>query len=190
MKSILVGLAALIYSVSSAAADQYESAMRSYLENNIVQWVSDPVLVAAIKEQNKETSSFDQAHIDLLDAKWRSGRFADNEPLIDNVLSNDAAEYLRAQVENSDGAITEAFVMDAQGLNVAASAATSDYWQGDEAKFQQTYMIGANAIHFGDVELDDSTGSVQGQISMTIVDTKTGYIVGAITVGVDLNALL
>ena len=190
MKSLFFGFAALMVTMSSAAADQYESAMRSYLETNIVQWAAEPVLSAAIKRQNSETSAFDQARIDYLDAKWRSGRFSENDPLIDGVLSNEAADYLRAQVAQSNGAITEAFVMDAKGLNVAASAAASDYWQGDEAKFQKTYLVGANAVHFGDVELDDSTGAVQGQISITIVDTETGYILGAMTVGVDLNALL
>lgn len=190
MKLLVLGCAALLATATTAVADQYESAMRSYLESNIVQWASDPVLVAAIKKQNEETAEFDQARIDYLDAKWRSGRFADNEPLIEGVLSNEAADYLRAQVAQSNGAITEAFVMDAQGLNVAASAATSDYWQGDEAKFQKTYLVGANAVHFGDVELDESTGAVQGQVSLTIVDAETGYVLGAMTVGIDLNALL
>lgn len=190
MKTAFLSFAALVATASFAAADQYESAMRTYLENHIVEWASDPVLVAAIKKQNSETSAFDQARIDYLDAKWRSGRFAEEEPLIVGVLTNEAADYLRTQVTESNGAITEAFVMDAQGLNVAASVATSDYWQGDEAKFQKTYMVGANAVHFGDVELDDSTGAVQGQISLTIVDAETGNIVGAMTVGVDLKALL
>lgn len=190
MKNALMGIVALMAMASSAAADQYESAMREYLDSNIVRWAADPVLVAAIKKQNAETSSFDQARIDYLDAKWRSGRFAENDSLIEEVLSNEAADYLRTQVADSGGAITEAFVMDAKGLNVAASAATSDYWQGDEAKFQQTYMMGANAVHFGDVELDESTGAVQGQISMTIVDSESGNIVGAMTIGVNLSALL
>lgn len=190
MKNALIGAAALMAMASSAAADQYESAMREFLDSNVAQWAADPVLVAAIKKQNTETAAFDQARIDYLDAKWRSGRLAENEPLIEDVLSNEAADYLRSQVASSGGAITEAFVMDAQGLNVAASAATSDYWQGDEAKFQQTYLVGANAVHFGDVELDESTGAVQGQISMTIVDSESGDVVGAMTIGVNLNALL
>ncbi|MEO9827069.1 MAG: hypothetical protein ABJF50_21925 [Paracoccaceae bacterium] len=190
MKSVFFGFVALLTTVMPAVADQYESAMRDYLESKIVAWASEPVLIAAIKNQNKKTSGYDQAHIDYLDAKWRSGLFSDSEPLINDVLSNEAADYLRVQVEKSYGAITEVFVMDARGLNVAASAATSDYWQGDEAKFQQTYMVGANAVHFGDVELDESSGAVQGQISMTIIDAETGYVVGAMTVGVDLKALL
>lgn len=189
MKKTLIGVAALLFAASPAMANQYESAMQSFLESNISQWASDPVLVAAIKEQNTETKDYSEAEIAKLDAKWRSGLFADNEPLIEGVLTNAASDYLRDRVAQSGGAITEVFVMDAQGLNVAASDATSDYWQGDEAKFQQTYQVGADAVHFGDVELDESTGAVQAQISMTIVDSDTGYVVGAITVGVNLSAL-
>ena len=80
--------------------------------------------------------------------------------------------------------------MDALGLNVAASDTTSDYWQGDEAKFTETYGVGPDATHLGDIELDESSQSYQGQISMTIVDPATGSAIGAITVGVNADALL
>jgi hypothetical protein len=76
------------------------------------------------------------------------------------------------------------------GLNVAASAMTSDMWQGDEAKFTETYSIGAGAVHFSEVELDESTQRYQAQISLTIVDPASGEPIGAMTVGVDAEALL
>jgi hypothetical protein len=80
--------------------------------------------------------------------------------------------------------------MDQHGLNVAASAMTSDMWQGDEAKFTETYSMGAGAVHFSEVELDESTQRYQAQISVTIVDPATGEPIGAMTVGVDAEALL
>ena len=80
--------------------------------------------------------------------------------------------------------------MDARGLNVAASAATSDYWQGDEDKFQQTYEIGADSVHFSDIEFDESSQTYQGQISVVIVDPSTNTPIGAITIGVNAEALL
>ena len=106
------------------------------------------------------------------------------------MINTPAADFLRTQVDKSDGAITEAFIMDARGLNVAASMPTSDYWQGDEAKFQQTYMVGETAVHFGEVELDESTKQAQAQVSMTIVNNDTGVAIGALTVGINLNALM
>jgi hypothetical protein len=101
-----------------------------------------------------------------------------------------AADFLRGQVDASGGRITEVFIMDRHGLNVAASAMTSDMWQGDEAKFTETYSMGAGAVHFSEVELDESTQRYQAQISVTIVDPSSGEPIGAMTVGVDAEALL
>ena len=86
--------------------------------------------------------------------------------------------------------ITEVIVMDAKGLNVAASGATSDYWQGDEAKYQETYPKGPGAVHFGEVEFDESSQTYQAQISITVTDPDTGRPIGAMTVGVDAEVLL
>ena len=43
--------------------------------------------------------------------------------------------------------------MDAMGLNVAASDVTSDYWQGDEAKFKKTYAVGSGAIFIDELSV-------------------------------------
>ena len=80
--------------------------------------------------------------------------------------------------------------MDALGLNVAASAATSDYWQGDEAKWQETFGNGSGEIHISEVEFDDSTGSYQSQVSLPIRDPDTNELIGAITFGVNVQSLL
>lgn len=182
--------AATILACSAAAANEYEPAMQSYLQDNVVTWASDPVLVDAIRAQNARTSGYSQDQIIAMDQDWRAQVGSADAPLVNEVLSNPAAEFLRAQVSGSGGTITEVFVMDAHGLNVAASAATSDMWQGDEAKFQETYPNGPNATHFSDVEFDESTQSYQGQISMSVVDPASGEVIGAITIGVDAESLL
>ncbi len=87
------------------------------------------------------------------------------------------------------GAITEIFTMDLNGLNVAASDTTSDYWQGDEDKFSQTYLIGAGAVHISDVEFDESSQSYQAQVSITLVDPGTNAAIGAMTVGLNADEL-
>lgn len=190
MKHILLGLAITVGTIQPLYADDTKAAMQAFLTDNIISWASDPTLVAAIEAQNVETASYDQAKIDELDQIWRGFFGIDDAEVIANVIATPAADFLRTQVAASGGAITEAFIMDARGLNVAASVATSDYWQGDEAKFQQTYMVGSTAVHFGDVEIDDSTKQAQAQVSMTIVNDATGSAVGAITVGINLDALM
>ena len=181
----LVGLAA-----PPLHADELQIAMQRFVEENLGAWANDPMLVEAIRAQNAQTAGYSQAKIIEMDQLWRGYAGLTDAEIITNVTQNPAASFLREQVARADGAITEAFIMDAKGLNVAASNVTSDYWQGDEAKFTATFLVGAEAVHFGDVELDKSTNQVQGQISMTIVDPATGEPVGALTVGVNLTALM
>jgi hypothetical protein len=176
--------------LSPVWASDYEPSMRAYLESNIRSWAASPVLVDAINGQNARTSGYSQAEIDALDSAWRNEVGTAATPTLTPVLENAASDFLREQVKQSRGRITEVFVMDAQGLNVAASAATSDMWQGDEAKFQQTYPVGPDAAHFGDVEMDASTQTYQAQISLTIVDPATGAPIGAMTVAVDAESLM
>ncbi|NRB20363.1 MAG: hypothetical protein HRU33_23210 [Rhodobacteraceae bacterium] len=187
----LAVLAVMLPAVAtSVSANEYAPAMSAYLENEIRSWAHSPILVDAINAQNLLTSEYDQGMIDQLDLAWRAEIGAPSTPTITPVLDNAAAEFLRSQVVASGGRVTEVFIMDAHGLNVAASSMTSDMWQGDEAKHAQTYSVGPDAVHFGDVELDESTQSYQGQISLTITDPTTGQAIGAMTIGIDAESLI
>ena len=70
--------------------------------------------------------------------------------------------------------------MDMKGLNVGQSDVTSDYWQGDEAKWQKTYGVGPSAVLIDEVEFDDSSQTYQSQVSIAVV---------AVTVGVNVEML-
>ena len=190
MKHLLLTAALLAGMALPAQADEFAPAMQSYLDSDIRAWANAEPLVAAINAQNAQTAGYDQAMIDDLDTRWRAEVGSGDTPTITPVLSNAAADFLRQQVEAAGGRITEVFIMDARGLNVAASAVTSDYWQGDEAKFSETYGKGADAVHLGDIEFDESSDTYQGQISLTIVDPASGQAIGAMTVGVDAESLM
>lgn len=173
-----------------APADDFSPILSSYYEDHVAEWANDPVLIAAITAQNTARTGMSQAEIDALDSEWSSQLGAADAPAIEAVMTNEAATFLRDRVEASGGVITEAFTMDAHGLNVSSTAVTSDMWQGDEAKFTETYPNGPGAIHIGEVEFDESSQTYQGQISVTLVDPSTGMAVGALTVGVDAEALM
>jgi hypothetical protein len=172
-----------------AAAQEYEQAMRNYLESKIMSWANDPALIAAVRAQNARTASLSQSEVDTLDQAWRAEVGTSSTPTITPVLDNATADFLRKRVEEGEGTLTEAFVMDARGLNVAVSSVTSDYWQGDEDKYSMTYPKGPGAVHFSDVEFDESSQTYQAQISIPLVDTATNEVVGALTVGVNAEAL-
>lgn len=179
-------VAICLCAATAATAVEAPAAMHSYIESDLSVWVNDPSIVAAIKQQNKQTADLTEAEIIARDTRWRAEVGQSDSPTIDAVLNTPVSEFLVHRVHASGGLITEVFVMDHKGLNVAASAVTSDYWQGDEAKFLETYPKGAGAVFVDDVAYDESTQAYQGQVSFSIVDPDSGDVIGAITVG--LNA--
>ena len=187
-KRLLV--AAFVLCAPAAQAIEYQPAMQSFLDGQILPWAQDAVLVQAITAQNLAHAGLDAARIDAMDQTWRAEVGSGHTPTIDAVLMNAAADFLRARVAETGGRITEVFIMDNHGLNVAASDVTSDYWQGDEDKFQKTYDLGAGAVHFSEVEFDESSQTYQAQISITLTDPATGQPIGAMTVGIDAESLM
>ena len=145
--------------------------------------------VDAINAQNAKFAGLKQADIDALDQKWRAEVEAADKPMIDEALASPLSKFLVEQREKSGGVITELFVTDDKGLNVGQSDPTSDYWQGDEAKWQKSFQGGPGAIFVDDVEKDESTQQLQTQVSATIVDPKTGAAIGAVTVGINVDGL-
>jgi hypothetical protein len=176
------------FALPAMAIDATEGS-KSYLHDHIAKWAQDPVLIDAIKAQNAANASINQAAIDALDLQWRAEVGKKDSALINGVMNNPAAAFLASQVQEAGGVITEAFIMDNHGLNVAASNTTSDYWQGDEDKFTKTYPMGADAVHIGDVEFDDSSQSYQVQISIPMVDPADGQVIGAMTVALNAESL-
>ena len=172
-----------------ASANDFEPALRELAKQKIMKIVNDPAIVAAIQARNNDTGGMSEEAIIALDKKWRAEVGGSSTPTITPVLSGDIAEMLRSVRDESEGLFTEIFVMDMVGLNVAASDTTSDYWQGDEAKWQQTYGAGSGAIHISEVEMDESTQSYQSQISVAISDPATNKPIGAATFGVNVEFL-
>ena len=188
LKQSLITLTCVL-AAQSTIADEFTPALESYLQTNVVEWANDPVIIDALRTANAQTLSYNNDQILQLDQAWRAEVGQSSTPTITPILNNPAAEFLRNQVANSGGTISEAFIMDAVGLNAAASSVTSDMWQGDEAKFSATYGVGPGATHVGDVEFDESAQTYLGQDSMAVTDPATGELLGALTVGVNAEQL-
>ncbi len=188
-RPLLAGVLALSLTSLPAIANEFGPQLEELAKTKIAAIASTPEIVAAVRAQNTETSAFDGAKIDALDKQWRAEVGASSQPMISEKLGNPASKMLVSERENSAGLFTEIFVTDMKGLNVAQSDVTSDYWQGDEAKFTETFGKGAGAIHIGEIERDESTQTYQSQVSMTVVDPDSGSPIGAITVGVNVEML-
>ncbi len=172
---------------ANAMADAVNESLTRLARTEVQEWLNSAVVRDQVKAQNSKNGGMSEAEIIALDRQWRAETGASDQPLIRQVLATPLSSYLAEIKEKSGGKYTEIFVMDSVGLNVGQSDVTSDYWQGDEAKWQQTFQVGPDAIHIGDVEMDESTQQLQVQLSLPVVDN--GAVIGAVTIGVNVDAL-
>jgi hypothetical protein len=182
-KPLFVGLLVFATMAPPLCAHEYTSTLKQYAKGGMAKWVNNKILVQAIKMQNIDNADINEAQITKLDNQWMQEVSSNKGSLTESKLNNPAADYLRKVQTESNGQFAEIFVMDNKGLIVAMSNTTSDYYQGDEKKFTDSFVQGADAVEIGPIVGDESTGIKQVQVSMTISDE--GKPIGAITVGVN-----
>ncbi len=171
-------LAAIAFVFFGLSAD----AMQKRLEAEAAKlqaWTADKILVNATSAQNAQHLAM--AEIERRDKEWMAGGA---DALVKQTLSGPCADRLRQLT--SSGPYGETFVMDNQGALVCANVKTSDYWQGDEAKWQKSFDGGKGSVFIDRPRLDDSTKEHLAQISLPIRDAA-GHVIGAMTVGVKLD---
>ena len=158
----------------------------TYMDTRVSAWIEDDALLATVRAANEARAGLSDDDVLALDQRWRDG----DQSVIAPVMDGEASALLKALCDGSRGVVTELILMDALGLNVGQCGPSSDFWQGDEAKHQETYLEGPDAIFVDQIERDDSTGRDQLQASITVTDPETGEAIGALTVGLDAEFLL
>jgi hypothetical protein len=142
-------------------------------------WGSETPLVNAVNAQNAKRVP--AARIRETDERWIAGKAT---ALVREVTTGTCADKLRELVATSSS-YGESFVMDNQGAIVCATARTSDYWQGDEMKWQRAFNGGKGSVFIDRPKLDESAAKRLAQISVPVIDN--GRVIGALTVGVTIG---
>ena len=190
MRSYLYVVRGIVFALlcgiaTDAAAD--EQVVPGKLLDQIRSWSASPVVLLTLEASNKRHTGLTEESILTLDKQWRAERKTDDQPLITAVLASPLSSYLTAIQASSLGLYTEIFVMDNKGLNAGQSSITSDYWQGDEAKFQKTFPMGPAAVFIDKPEVNVESGTENVQVNMSITDGVEA--VGTVTVEVNLTEL-
>jgi len=176
----MLALMMLVVAVAGAG-EKASPAVVDFVQTHVVPLGTDPVIVAAVRAENAKRKSLDQ--IKEMDAKWtRTPGVADYMKVL---MESECGSHLR-RLEADSGLYAEIFVMDNQGANVCMTDKTSDYWQGDEAKFQRSYGGGSGAVFVDDVAFDESSQKYVVQASVPVRDGAE--VIGAVTVSLDLDA--
>lgn len=141
---------------------------------------NNTVIVNDIIEKNNQFGILGTEQKIKLDENYRQ-----NSGVAEILLQNDTSVELKKIQEETNGLIVEIFVMDQNGLNVGMSSATSDFWQGDEEKFTETFEHETNDVYVSEIALDSSTQTFSYQYSKAIY--HQGNKIGAVTLTVDVE---
>lgn len=179
---ITVFFTMVLISAVATAGEKAPQVVIDLAQSTLAKIGADPVIVAAVKAQNAKGMSLDQ--IKELDKKWRAT--AGEDSFMKSLMDSECGQHLR-KLQDSQEYFAEIFVMDNQGGNVAMTDKTSDYWQGDEAKFKKSFAGGQGAVFVDDVEFDKSTQTYVSQVSVPVMDG--GKAIGAITFGIDVDKI-
>jgi len=175
---LMWGLLIVLFSQDPSAVAAVKST--AYARVTIAQKIAGaPTVIAFVAEKN--ASGETRAAIDRHDAAWTTQA---DYPLQRTLTTNACARYLSERVA-PDPLIVEAFLMDRQGALVCASRVTSDYWQGDEAKWLKVFREDRD-LFVGEPAHDASSDTFAIQLSVPV--REGARKIGALTLTMRLAA--
>jgi hypothetical protein len=138
----------------------------------------DSSIHAAVSASNASVESPDLVR--RRDALWIANL---RDPLRQAIVQAPCSAKVREMVKD-DPLVVEAFVMNDRGTLVCSMAETTDYWQGDEAKWQKTFVEGREAF-VEEPAFDISSGKYAIQVSVPVAEA--GKRIGAVTLTLKLT---
>ena len=136
------------------------------------------------------TSAENTAKVAAMDPIWSAA--ADNDPLIANMIANDAninpVAFSLFKFQSLDTRHVEVFVTDKYGGLVGSTDRTSDYNQADEGWWQTAWNNGQGGIYIGEPEYDESSKTTAVNIGVPIRNAE-GIPVGVFRSTLNVSAI-
>lgn len=123
------------------------------------------------------------------DQLWKANMPRNTPVLAKRLAGRRHSRLLEQWQEPRATLVNEAFITDWQGAIAAASQPTSDFWQGDEAKFRALLGTTPDTIVMEPLRYDASTRRFQVMVSRQ-VRNQHGQFAGVVVLGVDVEAAL
>jgi hypothetical protein len=143
---------------------------------SLQEWGADTKFVVAVKEYNTTPSADAKS---MTNEKWKTLTIID--PFVQSLAKNELATYLKTK---KDDMVSEIFVSGADGGKVAFLTKTTSWTHKGKEKHDQPI---AGKTWQGAVEVDESTGKQQIQVSVPVLDGTTP--IGSIVIGLSVMKL-
>lgn len=153
-------------------------------ETDILETLAFNPFILNIVSASNTQGALSEEEIIRLDAEWRSAA-SSSDPLISNVLNNELSATL-IQFQHEFPEHVETFITDLQGMNIAATNRTSDYYQGDEEWWRGAM---ADGVYIGQPEYDESSGITAIILAVRIQPSDDAPPLGILRTTLDLSFL-
>ncbi|MDD5496113.1 MAG: ATP-binding protein [Candidatus Omnitrophica bacterium] len=157
--------------------------------NDLKVYVKNPVWINKVEEANNRYSKMSpeevRTHLAAMDKRWIAA--SDDDPLVKEYLESDASMRMKV-ICDSDPRIGEIFITDKYGGLVAASGKTEDFYQSDEAWWQEAFDGGAGKTVVTDISRDESSGTLGISLVLPMKDSN-GELIGIAKEVLDIKNL-
>lgn len=156
---------------------EYKDAIVKQHKDLLINFSKSPLVISAIVAANEKNVGI--INIMQLDANWQL-----NRKLQKSVMHNPLAAKIIEFIKNPKLDIAEMMVLDKNGVLVAVFPKPTDYWQGDEDKFQQPIRI--NGDYVGPTKWDSSASTYQFFYCI-LIKNSAKKVIGVLVTGLDVS---
>lgn len=181
-KTISTALIILFITAVAYAGEKAPQKVYDLANSKLAKYGTDPLVVKSVSAENAKGKSIEQ--IKDMDKKWiTTPGIAD---YMKELMTSECGKHL-IKIKDSAPYFAEIFLTDNQGANVCQTDKTSDYWQGDEKKFTESFRSGEGTVFVDEVKLDESTQEQLVHVSVPV--KEEGKTTGVLIFGVQVSKL-
>lgn len=168
--------------------DPTETAQISAIADDLFRSLEARVSLKAAIAAGPDTTSL--SGILNLDAQWRALAPRHHSEMARIIAAQDASIAMNRWQKDHESLVTEVMLTNSIGALVAMSRLSSDFWQGDEAKFEHHIRKDASNLYISPIYYDESTSRFQVIVSKPIIAESRWLPVGVLIIGLDVEEAL
>lgn len=169
---------------AAASAAPWKAPLESLTENEMRAMASDPALTEALAKAAEHGYLTDE-RLHELEEIWKREEYTPEKPLRDSITRSPAADRLREILDKSDGLYTELFLLDRQGMTVAATRADGSLRRIREPFWKQTAERHSLMPFTGEPGFNEDTGLFQAFAAVSVL--RAEKFIGLLVAGADVE---
>ncbi|WP_430462328.1 hypothetical protein ACQUQU_05910 [Thalassolituus sp. LLYu03] len=170
-----------------ALTEHERGRLNELVREQIMPLLADLPILKTLNEANKVQQGWHEDRIHTLDQRWITEAAKGGGALIESVSNQPLSEQLRRKQLASHGLLGEVFLVSARGVNAAQSQPTSDYYQADEAFFDEAFHY-PGKVYVGPIQYDVSSHRFQVKVAWAVRDSDG--VRGVMAIGLNVEEAL